>query len=253
MFASVVFLAVAAVQIIGVAASGDKCQVTSYPSPSVHTPGYPKPSSVKIVPKPTSKASTTKSIVKPTPTNVNKHVPGEDPRCGDRYGKCPGTLCCSHYGYPQWGRCNPAPVPPKPDPHGPVGRNGGDIPVDHACLDAHNQARRICGVRPLVWDDSLARAAKYWANYLESRSQEHSQMGHGENLDRFYAPVAACTYGVSTWFSERYKYHGQPIGQSSGPFTFEDYGHFTQLCWDETVRVGCFTTKHQVVCEYDPP
>jgi hypothetical protein len=127
-------------------------------------------------------------------------------------------------------------------------------PLKSQLLAAHNAHRARHCAPPLQWSAQLARAAEGWAHELVRRGcpLEHSQLAHGENL-------AAGTQGgfapgdfVDMWYREVGGYRFK-----RGRFSMST-GHFTQLIWRDTRRVGCALGAcdnglELLVCEYDPP
>ena len=125
--------------------------------------------------------------------------------------------------------------------------------VDAALLAAHNRVRARHCAPPLAWSDKLAKVAQKWADSLVAQgcAFEHSRTDYGENL-------AAGTIGaldparvVAMWYGEIAHYDFR-----RGGFSMET-GHFTQVVWRATARVGCGTSRcngMQIwVCNYDPP
>lgn len=81
----------------------------------------------------------------------------------------------------------------------------------------------------------------------------HDQGGpHGENLALNYATPALA---IDAWGDEESKYNFAKAAFG------EKTGHFTQLVWQATTRVGCGAVNCDsdgakgwlLVCEYDPP
>lgn len=75
-----------------------------------------------------------------------------------------------------------------------------------ACLKAHNDKRALHENTPaLVWDDTLAKGAKEWADHLmDIMELEHSTSGErngaGENLFSSAGGIAAtCIDAVEDW------------------------------------------------------
>jgi len=116
-----------------------------------------------------------------------------------------------------------------------------------ALLKLHNDARQLArpGMKNLVWDDNLACVAMRWA------------MQSTENHD---------TYADRSLICKNYTYVGQNLANASPGFTLEDLvgsdmgwisekssydyasntcaagadcGHYTQVVWADTVKVGC--------------
>jgi uncharacterized protein YkwD len=128
------------------------------------------------------------------------------------------------------------------------------FPRDEAAqwVEAHNRLRAKHCAAPLTWSAKLAEIAQRWANALRDRGCQfgHSGGSTGENL-------AAGTLGtldpgtvVKMWYDEVAQYHFPDGGFSSNT------GHFTQVVWRATRRVGCGHSQCKgmdiLVCEYDP-
>jgi predicted RNase H-like HicB family nuclease len=127
-------------------------------------------------------------------------------------------------------------------------------------LAAHNRVRAEVGVAPLVWDQRLAGDAAIWALHLE-------RLGHlvhlpddddadpeGENLwagTRGHYPVEAM---VGLWAAEKsdFKPGIFPLNSRSGDV--DRVGHYTQMIWGSTRKVGCALAEGRVdefmVCRY---
>ena len=136
---------------------------------------------------------------------------------------------------------------------------GGDFA--QAFVDAHNDARRSAEPTPspalpeLSWDPALADLAATWARGCVF---EHSMGETGENLAIFSWSVQPAEV-VDAWFSEIADYDYGDNTCAAGKMC----GHYTQLVWRDTTRVGCalqvcddvagFGPGELWVCEYDPP
>lgn len=126
-------------------------------------------------------------------------------------------------------------------------------PTMRALLEAHDRARAEHCAPPLEWSAELAEAASTWAAELASRGcpLEHSQSRYGENLFMASAGTHAPSDVVGVWVDEREGYRF-----SRGGFSMET-GHFTQVVWRGTERVGCAMVTCDGmdlwVCNYDPP
>lgn len=126
-------------------------------------------------------------------------------------------------------------------------------PAMSEVLDAHNRARAEHCAPPLTWSEELAGVARAWAEELSSRGcpLEHSRGDHGENLYMGTAGLRDPAGVVGVWVEERDGYDF-----ARGGFSMET-GHFTQVAWVGTRRVGCATvdcgTMGLWVCNYDPP
>lgn len=120
-------------------------------------------------------------------------------------------------------------------------------------LEAHNRRRAQHCAAPLRWSRKLARSAQRWADELARRdcAFEHSRTRYGENLAAGTEGTLGPERVVDLWFGEREDYDF-----GAGRFSLET-GHFTQLVWRSTRRLGCGTSSCNGldvwVCQYDPP
>jgi hypothetical protein len=133
--------------------------------------------------------------------------------------------------------------------------------LDARLLAAHNRERSDLGLPALAWDDALARDAAAWAAALARRGEiEHeaesgdAETAEGENLWQgtrgAYTPEAM----VGLWVAEKKDFRQGPIPSVSRTGRFEDVGHYTQLAWRGTDRVGCALAAgardEMLVCRY---
>jgi uncharacterized protein YkwD len=141
---------------------------------------------------------------------------------------------------------------------GATGRLGN---LEGRLLAAHNRERSALGMQPLAWDEALARDAAGWAARLAAAGEiEHeeesgdAETSEGENLWQgtkgAYAPEAM----VGLWIAEKANYRPGPIPAVSRTGRFEDVGHFTQVAWRDSDRVGCALATgardEMLVCRY---
>lgn len=125
-----------------------------------------------------------------------------------------------------------------------------------AALDAHNAARSEVGTAALTWDEGLAKDAQEWADHLASiGSMTHSQgSGQGENLYMSYGSGDKSPFASASkmWIDEKSSYSGQGIGEGD----FGSYGHYTQIVWSSTTKVGMAVASGSsgtyVVARYTP-
>ena len=142
-----------------------------------------------------------------------------------------------------------------------IGATGRLTGLDARLLAAHNRERSGLGLQPLAWDAALAKDAAVWAQHLAaSGGIEHeeetgdAETSEGENLWQgtkgAYAPEAM----VGLWIAEKANYRPGPIPAVSRTGRFEDVGHFTQIAWRGSDRVGCAlasgTRDEMLVCRY---
>ena len=127
-------------------------------------------------------------------------------------------------------------------------------------LAAHNNERGRLGVPALEWDNSLAADARVWADELAATGRfEHSPDDpdrplQGENLwagtPRAFSPEAM----VGLWRAEKSDYRPGIFPNNSRSGDVEKVGHYTQLIWRESRRVGCASAvgrdEEFLVCRY---
>jgi uncharacterized protein YkwD len=100
-------------------------------------------------------------------------------------------------------------------------------------LDRHNTLRADHCAAPLVWDEEVAASAQAWADQCTG---DHAKgTGMGENLAGRTGDDAMNTLEtrVDSWYSEVAMYDFANPGFSL------DTGHFTQLVWRGTSKLGC--------------
>lgn len=110
-------------------------------------------------------------------------------------------------------------------------------------------------VNNVVWDEDLAAYASAWANDLAANMafEHRPDTPYGENIALLEAVsgTAAVKLATDIWYVEVEKYDFNAPG-----FSYET-GHFTQLCWADTVRIGAGVGKNGdllfVVMNFDPP
>lgn len=145
-------------------------------------------------------------------------------------------------------------------------------------LQAHNDIRSRYSLKPLVWDDQIAAYAQRWADHLKntnkcemkhrSDADKTKEKKYGENLGVVWipAPIAAGTFISSpelvvwAWSIECKDYSYADASCTPN----EQCGHFTQVVWADSIRVGCGIAvcdgtksfkgqRAEVwVCNYDP-
>lgn len=138
----------------------------------------------------------------------------------------------------------------------------GEARLRDAMLTAHNAARAAVNVPPLTWDEGLARdAAAYAADLARRGAFEHSKQpagptAQGENL--WTGTRGAYRYDemAGHWVAERRNYLNRPIPNISTTGRFVEAGHYAQIIWSRTTRVGCALASNarddMLVCRYSP-
>lgn len=141
--------------------------------------------------------------------------------------------------------------------------SGSEPPELTGTVAAHNQVRAQVGLAPLVWDPALAAVAKAWAAKCIDAEPPAGLIDHNEGRSAGGAYVGENIYGasgtatgaaaVASWASESANYN-------YASNTCSDVcGHYTQLVWRETARVGCalhdcptLAYGRTVICNYAP-
>ncbi len=126
-------------------------------------------------------------------------------------------------------------------------------------LDFQNTKRNDVGVPPLAWSADLAADAQAWADHLAADNKcqlaHKTENPHGENLfggsGAFYTALTAS----QSWYAESKLYKGDALT----PDNFAPIGHYTQMVWKNTQKVGMgqatckgFSGAMVIVAEYDP-
>lgn len=133
-----------------------------------------------------------------------------------------------------------------------------------AVLDKHNVYRCMHGVPLFTWDDAIAANAQAWAdagNYAHSPNSDRNIRGEqcGENLAWGY-PSRTGLSSTIAWYSE-IKFtepYGTADSFSDAVPSGEAIGHYTQVVWKTSTKLGCAKGKATVsgkagdywVCQY---
>jgi hypothetical protein len=173
-------------------------------------------------------------------------------------------------------------------------RDAGPAPAD-AGSGANPEPGRLAGITaahnavrarvmtdtplpPLEWGADIAEVAQAYAEKLATscsstlvHSSSQERHGWGENLAEMggfgSAPAGSAQQAVDLWESEQscYTYGAFQAGVNatctSQCSQYGGCGHYTQLVWRKTKRVGCgvadcmqgSTRRSYWVCNYDPP
>ncbi|XP_050218706.1 pathogenesis-related protein PR-1-like [Mercurialis annua] len=123
-------------------------------------------------------------------------------------------------------------------------------------LAPHNAARAALRMPPLIWDARLANYAQWYANQRRYDCElRHSNGPYGENI--FWGSGDGWTpaQAVFDWITERKWYDYW----SNSCYGGEECGHYTQIVWSRTRRIGCARVTCDdgrgvfMTCNYDPP
>ncbi|MCA9567371.1 MAG: Fis family transcriptional regulator [Myxococcales bacterium] len=152
--------------------------------------------------------------------------------------------------------CEPQPEPTAVDPVPTAPATDSEAPGVSGVLAAHNDVRDGVDVPPLAYDSDLAEVAAAWIEGLDGEGcnlRHDYSSPYGENL-YWTSATADSLEVVSSWESEVVDY--DYATNSCAPDQM--CGHYTQLVWSTTERVGC--AKRQCsggrgeiwMCVYDP-
>ncbi|XP_041021895.1 pathogenesis-related protein PR-1-like [Juglans microcarpa x Juglans regia] len=137
-----------------------------------------------------------------------------------------------------------------------VTKQGQYLSLANQFLAPHNAARSTLRLRPLMWDPKLARYAQCYANQRRfDCALRHSNGPYGENIFWGSGNGWTASQAVTAWVSERKWYNYRSNSCAGG----QQCGHFTQIVWRTTRRVGCARVICSVgrgvfmTCNYDPP
>lgn len=154
----------------------------------------------------------------------------------------------------------------------PPASNLGDY--EKTILDASNLHRQNHSAAALVWDETLAQYAANTANgCVFEHDMKQGGGGYGQNLaskgssgniDSLKLKSAAEAVS-NQWYNGEAGNYNFFYGMANPPTNVPlgDYGHFTQLVWKSTQKVGCATVKcpsgtifgmpsWYTVCNYQP-
>ncbi|XP_057536825.1 pathogenesis-related protein PR-1-like [Amaranthus tricolor] len=123
-------------------------------------------------------------------------------------------------------------------------------------LNGQNAARAAVRVPPLSWDNRLAAYAQWWANQRRyDCALRHSSGPYGENIFWGSGDNWSPAFAVQYWVAEGKYYNYYSNSCSYG----QDCGHYTQIVWRNSRRVGCAKVVCYngrgvfITCNYDPP
>lgn len=139
-------------------------------------------------------------------------------------------------------------------------------------LNYHNRIRTENGLPPLKWDHHLATKAEEWGQYLKENEKckiRHPTMSKqeqdkylpdnmGQNLYMgFVSPTNPsenwAKNAASGWFNECRFYDSKLLDNNGVPKNFsggaDQVGHFTQMMWKPTKKVGCAHIEFDESCD----
>lgn len=152
--------------------------------------------------------------------------------------------------------CTPGPAP---YPTRDIARPVADARL--VWLEAHNRERAAYGSAPLLWDAALAAEAGAFAAQLArlgrlQHSPKGQRPGQGENLWMGSRGAYSAEAMIANWASERRHFRRGVFPAVSRTGNWRDVGHYTQIVWPRTIRLGCgIATSARwdvLVCRYTP-
>ncbi|XVF68167.1 hypothetical protein PTKIN_Ptkin10aG0182200 [Pterospermum kingtungense] len=132
--------------------------------------------------------------------------------------------------------------------------SGGPNTNCHEYLDPLNAARAEVNVPPLTWDDKVAAFAQEYANKRKADCQlVHSQVPQYGECIAWGSGDMSVAVAAKMWIDEKAGF--DPI---SNTCSGDQCGHYTQVVWKNTQRVGCAKVKCNngdtfITCNFDPP
>lgn len=125
----------------------------------------------------------------------------------------------------------------------------------------HQAEREAVGVPEMAWDEGLAGDAQRWATHLaRTHSFEHEDEVsddpevQGENLWMGTRGAWSPAEMVSHWSDEKRHFRAGTFPHVTRTGSLEDVGHYTQMVWRNTGRVGCGIASDRqmdyLVCRY---
>ena len=134
-------------------------------------------------------------------------------------------------------------------------------PLTMRLLVPQNVERSRWGVTPLQWDTGLVQAAdRYAAELARTNRWGHSakatRPGQGENLWMGSRGAFSPEQMVGSWLGEAGHYRPRTFPNVSRTGNWADVGHYTQIIWRQTTKVGCAIRSNgrwdYLVCRYSP-
>ena len=113
-------------------------------------------------------------------------------------------------------------------------------PLAKAFVDAHNALRTLHGAPPVVWDNALAEGA---GSYAAACVKGHATLPNdiGENLyysassTKISMDPAPSKTAVDDWYEKEPDWDYATSAPKGTGIT----GHFTQVVWKSTAKIGC--------------
>lgn len=162
-------------------------------------------------------------------------------------GRTPSAPRVTEYRPP---RAVPAPAKPR------------ESRLQNVMMRAHNQTRASVGAPHLQWSDELAQDAALYARLMARTNrfghddQSGSRERQGENLWMGTRNAYRHLDMISAWVEEDRYFKPGLFPENSTTGNWSDIGHYTQIIWPTTRRVGCAMANSDhfdyLVCRYSP-
>ena len=119
----------------------------------------------------------------------------------------------------------------------------------------------MVGAPPLAWDSALEAGAASYARGLAmtgtfAHSSSASRRGAGENLWMGSRGAFSLEQMIGSWESEKRLFVPGIFPNVSRSGRWSDVGHYSQMIWPATTRVGCALASNgsadYLVCRYAP-
>ncbi|KAL7948460.1 CAP domain-containing protein [Trichoderma barbatum] len=253
------------------------------PAPQPVAPA-PKPVYAPPPPPPAAPVVTPQSVPKPPPQQAPQQAPSSPPAVAPKPVITPvpakPSPSPSPKPTPEVVVVKPSPKPsaspsssPKPAaPAAPAAPSGSDY--KSLMVNEHNIHRANHSAPALEWDDTLAGYAKTIAQgCVFAHDMNQGGGGYGQNLASWGSTgniddkeIESGRRGVTDqWYNdemENWTFYGLDNPPSGS--NLDAWGHFTQVVWKDSTKLGCFTAKcpagtvlgmqsWYTVCNYSPP
>ena len=133
--------------------------------------------------------------------------------------------------------------------------------IDDRLLAAHNRERATLGIKPLAWNEGLARDAAAWGKHLTRvgylvhyPDNPNDPDPQGENLWAGTKGYYALEDMVGLWIKEKKDYKPGIFPNNSRSNRLDNVAHYTQVMWRSSTDVGCAVVRGRsddfLVCRY---
>lgn len=137
----------------------------------------------------------------------------------------------------------------------------GEAGIAGPLLAVHNRERAAFRSPPLAWDAALAASAEGYARRLVAvgrlqHSPKAERPGQGENLWIGTRGGFSLEAMAGSWAGEKSLFRPGRFPNVSRSGNWADVGHYTQMVWPTTGRLGCGLASSArwdvLVCRYAP-